>query len=162
MQIPTITIGIAIVTVGMLGPEAIADESQGALRSMSNLELPTVEVDRSSHAVTNAPLLSDILPESDFADVPPTHWAYGAVNSLAENYGCLAGYPDETFRGDQFVTRYEFAAAMENCLGNVLQLVDQGEPLNLETILEDLNALEGELGTLSGEVEAIESELAPE
>lgn len=37
--------------------------------------------------------------------------------------GCLAGYPDRTFKGDRPVTRYEFAAGMNACLEQVNQLL---------------------------------------
>lgn len=46
-----------------------------------------------------------------FSDVPTNHWAYNAVNSLAEQ-GLIEGYPDGTFKGKQALTRYEFAQAL--------------------------------------------------
>lgn len=47
-----------------------------------------------------------------FADVPFDHWAYSAVQELAEA-GVLEGYPDGTYQGAQPMTRYEFAVAVE-------------------------------------------------
>jgi hypothetical protein len=46
-----------------------------------------------------------------FADVPFDHWAYSAVEQLAQ-VGVLEGYPDGTFKGPQPLTRYEFAVAI--------------------------------------------------
>ncbi|HBB32401.1 MAG TPA: hypothetical protein DC064_11540, partial [Cyanobacteria bacterium UBA9273] len=42
----------------------------------------------------------------------PGDWAYEALRSLVERYGCIAGYPDGTFRGNRAMTRYEFAAGL--------------------------------------------------
>jgi len=37
-------------------------------------------------------------PTFQLQDVSPGDWAYEAVRSLVERYGCIAGYPDGTFR----------------------------------------------------------------
>ena len=50
-----------------------------------------------------------------FADVPMGHWAYEAVNSLAQK-GVFTGYPDGTFSGKRAMTRYEFAVAVARLL----------------------------------------------
>lgn len=44
----------------------------------------------------------------DFTDLSPSHWAYNQIQSLAED-GVVVGYPDDTFRPDEQVTRAEFA-----------------------------------------------------
>jgi hypothetical protein len=46
-----------------------------------------------------------------FTDVPADHWAYPYVDKLVE-YKILAGYPDNTFRGDRTLNRYEFSKAL--------------------------------------------------
>ena len=33
-----------------------------------------------------------------------------------ENYGCIVGYPDRTYRGDRALTRNEFAAGLNACM----------------------------------------------
>ncbi|MGB2924924.1 MAG: iron uptake porin [Limnothrix sp.] len=53
---------------------------------------------------------------SGLRDVRPTDWAYEALQGLVERYGCVAGYPNQTFRGDRPMTRYEFAAGLNACL----------------------------------------------
>lgn len=53
-----------------------------------------------------------------FADVPTTHWAYDAVQSLAQK-GIFTGYPDGTFQGKRALTRYEFAVALQRMLAEV-------------------------------------------
>ncbi|MGP1375313.1 MAG: iron uptake porin [Almyronema sp.] len=65
--------------------------------------------------------------EQQPSDISPTHWAYTAVQRLVTEYGCMTGYPDGTFRGDQRLTRYEFAAAMNACLETLVQLIEMNE-----------------------------------
>ena len=56
-----------------------------------------------------------------FPDVADNHWAYEYVSKLAGN-GILEEYPDGLFKGNQMMTRYEFAAIvyrlMEKGLGH--------------------------------------------
>src|SRR4051812_26060887 len=49
---------------------------------------------------------------STFSDVPNSHWAYQAINGLAAR-ALVNGYPDGDFAGQRFLTRYEFAAAVQ-------------------------------------------------
>jgi hypothetical protein len=44
-------------------------------------------------------------------DVPQSHWAYDAVNSLAQQ-DVLRGYPDGRYQGHRAITRYETAVAL--------------------------------------------------
>ena len=52
-------------------------------------------------------------------DVSPTDWSYQALRNLVENYGCIVGYPDRTYRGDRALTRNEFAAGLKCLYGTV-------------------------------------------
>ncbi len=133
---------------------------------MAQLDLPATPRESGPEATwdtTNSPMDSMVsqVPQSDIStspsDVSPSHWAYPAVNSLVTNYGCLSGYPDGTFRGDQSVTRYEFAAALNACLGAILELQLQAESPALDSVLADLNDLRQELGTLSDQVDTLET-----
>jgi hypothetical protein len=45
---------------------------------------------------------------SIFSDVPPDHWAAHSVNNLVK-MGITQGYPDGTFRGSSYISRYETA-----------------------------------------------------
>ena len=99
---------------------------------------------------------------SQLSDVQPTDWAFQALQSLVERYGCIAGYPDGTYRGNRAMTRYEFAAGLNACLDKVTELITAGTR-NLVT-REDLAALQrlqeefaAELATLRGRVDALEA-----
>lgn len=49
------------------------------------------------------------------ADVPRDHWAYEAVEVLADK-GIVTGYPDGSFLGGRTLTRYEMAALVQRML----------------------------------------------
>lgn len=56
--------------------------------------------------------------------------------SGTQRYGCMAGYPDHTYRGDRPVSRYEFAAVMNACLEQINQLIETN--INNRTTQEEL------------------------
>jgi len=60
-------------------------------------------------------LVSSPLVADPTQDVPFTHWAYEAVQALVDQ-GIITGYPDNTFKGDRALSRYEFAAAVARAL----------------------------------------------
>lgn len=62
---------------------------------------------------------------TQFSDVKPTDWAYQALSNLVERYGCVAGYPNGTFKGGQAMTRYEAAALLNACLDRVTEITDE-------------------------------------
>ena len=73
-------------------------------------------------------VMAPAIAQQPFADVPLDHWAYNAVNRLAEA-GLLEGYPDGTFRGRQSLTRYEFAQAIARAMDRLEQMGGvQGPP----------------------------------
>lgn len=98
------------------------------------------------------------------SDVKPTDWAYEALQSLVQRYGCISGYPDSTFRGDRPLTRYEFAVSLNSCLNQISQLVaDNINRVNpedlgvLQRLEEDFSA---ELASLEGRVDELETRTA--
>ena len=152
MTRPKLWIGFTLLGMVAIAPKAMAnDQVLRSSTSMEQLNLPALETPVQSKPVKEAPEISELVADFPATDVSPNHWAYTAVNNLVEDYGCLAGYPDGTFRGNEAVTRYEFAAAMDACLGNFLQLVEQERQVDLGEFFEELEALEAELGTLLGE-----------
>jgi hypothetical protein len=102
---------------------------------------------------------------SQLSDVQPTEWAFTALQSLVERYGCIAGYPDKTFRGQRALSRYEFAAGLNACLDKVNELLSSGladkvgkeDLATLRKLQEDFAA---ELTALRGRVDALESKTA--
>ncbi|XHR85469.1 MAG: iron uptake porin [Gloeotrichia echinulata GP01] len=109
--------------------------------------------------------IGQVTSVSQLSDVQPTDWAFQALQSLVERYGCIAGYPNKTFRGNRALTRYEFAAGLNACLDRVNELIATGtaDLLNkqdlaqLQKLQEDFSA---ELATLRGRVDALEARTA--
>ncbi|MEB3232855.1 MAG: iron uptake porin [Leptolyngbyaceae bacterium] len=106
--------------------------------------------------------MSQVTSVSQLSDVEPTDWAFQALQSLVERYGCIAGYPDGTYRGDRAMTRYEFAAGLNACLDRINELIAAG--LADKVSREDLAVLQrlqeefaAELATLRGRVDALEA-----
>jgi hypothetical protein len=94
---------------------------------------------------------------TQLSDVFPTDWAYQALSSLIDRYGCIAGYPDGTFRGNQAMTRYEFAAGLNACLEGFAATVTGTDVGTLQQLLDQFSA---ELATLRGRVDALEARTA--
>ncbi len=62
------------------------------------------------------PELDEIVNVNELQDVNPGDWAYGALRNLVEKYQCISGDTEGNFNGNRAITRYEFAAALDNCL----------------------------------------------
>lgn len=88
-----------------------------------------------------------------FTDVSPDHWAYEALLNLAGVYGCVSGYPDGTFRGEDTVTRYEFAAGMDSCLSVLVDLAQQQQQERDQEVRSLIESMEQSLSDLR-EIEA--------
>jgi hypothetical protein len=92
---------------------------------------------------------------SQLSDVQPTDWAFQALQSLVERYGCIAGYPDGTFKGNRAATRYELAAALNACLDQISDRFATKEDLaTVKALQEEFKA---ELATLKGRVDGLEA-----
>lgn len=122
-----------------------------------------------------SPTLDDLQdPEADameqvtnvtqLRDVQPTDWAYEALRSLVERYGCIAGYPDGTFRGNRAMTRYEFAAGLNSCLQQIERILagrgDLASQEDLKTLQRLLDEFNTELVTLKTRVDTLEGRTA--
>ena len=161
---------------------ATADTSESQLTATSNSPAPPViasELKQSETPATrpeknpltpaetaaqspDATSMNQVTSVSQLSDVRPTDWAFQALQSLVERYGCIAGYPDGTYRGNRALTRYEFAAGLNACLDQVTKLIGS-LPANFVT-QEDLAVLQrlqeefaAELASLRGRVDALEA-----
>ena len=102
---------------------------------------------------------------SQLSDVQPTDWAFQALQSLVERYGCIAGYPNGTYRGNRAMTRYEFAAGLNACLERVNELIatattDLVKKQDLATLQRLQEEFPTELATLRGRVDVVEAKNA--
>jgi hypothetical protein len=85
---------------------------------------------------------------NQFSEVKPTDWAYQALSNLIERYGCVAGYPNGTFKGGQSMTRFEAAALLNACLDRVTEVTDELQRL--------INDFQKELSVLKGRVDGLD------
>ncbi len=119
-----------------------------------------------STPLSDRTLLAQIPSVSQLSDVRPTDWAYQALQSLTERYGCISGYPDSTYRGNSTLSRYEFAASLNACLNQINELITTSSNHN-QLEAEDLSVLQrlqtdfgAELATLRGRVDNLETRTA--
>ena len=108
-----------------------------------------------------------------FKDVPKSHWAYKAVTVLSK-LGIISGYPDNTFRGNNSVTRYQFAQALYKLIiyiqGYVENKVKSSYSYNLSKEVSRISDLASkaykwatenaaEISKLKGEIDSLKSSL---
>ncbi|MCA6612651.1 MAG: carbohydrate porin, partial [Pseudanabaena sp. M158S2SP1A06QC] len=145
------------VQVSLVGAIAISAISINASASAQSQQLTSV--------ATQDVIGLNVTSVSQLSDVRPTDWAFTALQSLIERYGCIAGYPDRTFRGNQATSRYEFAAGLNACLDKINEIISAG--LADKVGKEDLATLQklqeefaAELATLRGRVDALDAKTA--
>jgi len=122
---------LAPVALGMVAPVAA---------NAADLNMAAVNQYASAEQVTSV---------TQFSDVQPTDWAYSALSNLVERYGCVAGYPNGTFRGGRAMTRYEAAALLNACLDRVTEETDE-----LKALIKEFRT---ELAVLKGRVDGLET-----
>ncbi|MFN6540916.1 MAG: iron uptake porin [Nostoc sp. EkiNYC01] len=107
--------------------------------------------------------MSQVNSVSQLEDVQPSDWAFGALQSLVERYGCIAGYADDTYLGNRTISRYEFAAGVNACLekineaiaNNKLNTVNNEDLILLQRLQGEFQA---ELQQLQQRVEVLENQ----
>jgi len=130
---------LAPVALGLLSPLA-ASAADLNLDGINKYARPSTA--KSQNQVTSI---------SQFSDVQPTEWAYQALSNLVEQYGCVAGYPDGTFRGKQPLSRWEAAALLNACLDRITEVTDE-----LRRLMKEFEA---ELAVLKGRVDGLEAKV---
>jgi hypothetical protein len=93
---------------------------------------------------------------SQLGDVKPTDWAYQALSNVIERYGCVAGYPNGSFKGGRAISRFEAAALLNACLDRVTETTDELKKLLVE-FQRELALLKGRVDGLDARVGALEA-----
>ncbi|HIK05736.1 MAG TPA: iron uptake porin [Trichormus sp. M33_DOE_039] len=101
--------------------------------------------------------MTQIVPVSQLDDVQPTDWAFEALQSIGERYGCT-DYSGKTYDGNRAISRYEFAAGLETCLQQIEELLTNNrdntiEPEDLIVLQRLQNEVKEELAQLQQRVE---------
>jgi hypothetical protein len=108
----------------------------------------------------NEDSMTQVTNVSQLRDVQPSDWAYEALRNLVERYGCIAGYPDGTFRGNRALTRYEFAAGLNACLQQIERLAGGIPTEDLESLRRLMTEFEAELAAIAARVDNLEGRVA--
>ncbi len=106
---------------------------------------------------------SQLTSISELRDVSPGDWAYDALRELVEDYKCLVGYPDRTFRGNRPTSRYEFAAGLRACLDRIQELIAAGGVVteeDLEKLRTLIQQFDAELAVLGTRVDNLDARVA--
>ena len=122
--------------------------SSAALGLVAPMAAMASEADLNRYAPVSSDQVTNI---SQFGDVQPTDWAYQALNNLVEQYGCVAGYPNGTFKGAKPLSRYEAAALLNSCLDRVTEATDE-----LKRLAEEFQR---ELAVIRGRIDGIEKKI---
>ncbi|MBR5268962.1 MAG: S-layer homology domain-containing protein, partial [Anaerotignum sp.] len=93
--------------------------SMGILSGVGdNMYEPTRMITRAEFAVIAAKFVDAVQADSNFADVPESHWAYGSI-STAATYGWIAGVGDNMYAPSRAIKRVEAATIVNNMLGRM-------------------------------------------
>ncbi len=148
----------------LLGPTALPPSESGlvlpANASVANLEPAATRLDE-----VIVPSMNQVTSVTQLSDVQPRDWAFQALQSLVEKYGCVVGYPDGTFRGQRAMTRYELAAGLKACLDQVNEAIaaatadmaTQEDVATLQRLMEEFAA---ELAMVRGRIDNLEGRVA--
>ncbi len=107
--------------------------------------------------------MNQVTDVNELRDVEPTAWAYEALRSLVERYGCIVGYPDRTFRGNRALTRWEFAAGLNACMNVMERLIQENVAVlqeDIETLKRLAEEFQQELLALGVRIDNLESRVA--
>ncbi|HAG84742.1 MAG TPA: S-layer protein [Cyanobacteria bacterium UBA12227] len=145
-------------------PNFIAQQVETTPSDSSEMKQVTPVSELLQNDTSDSSTMGQVTSVSQLSDVEPGDWAYEALRSLVERYGCIAGYPDGTFRGNRAMTRYEFAAGLNACLQQIERLIVGRSPGTNEDDLVTLRRLveefEAELTTLGARVDNLEGRVS--
>lgn len=147
--------------IATLQPTANAQSAPSRLSvpSVADLEEPLPAAPATTPTMPAAPTgMNQVTSVGQLSDVQPTDWAYQAVQSLVERYGCLVGYPNSTFRGNRAATRYELAAALNACMDVISdRFATKEDLLALRKLMEEFSR---ELAAIKTRVNGLEARTA--
>ncbi|NJR73447.1 MAG: iron uptake porin, partial [Scytonema sp. CRU_2_7] len=148
----------------VMSATAVAGETPANLEIKEAESIPQNKVKEAENIPQNK-VIAQVTSVSQLSDVQPTDWAFQALQSLVERYGCIAGYPNGTYRGNRAMTRYEFAAGLNACLDRVNELIatataDLVNKQDLGTLQRLQEEFATELATLRGRVDTLEAKTA--
>lgn len=156
------------VPVATLSPTFSSETRSSETRSFEKLAVsqnaPSLLLEEA--AGTPAETMMQVTSVSELSDVQPTDWAFGALQSMVERYGCIVGYPNRTYGGNRPLSRYEFAAGLNACITRVEELLAGSSGAyyaskeDLATLAKLQQEFSAELALLRGRVDSLEARTA--
>ncbi|WP_319418934.1 iron uptake porin [Pleurocapsa sp. FMAR1] len=107
-------------------------------------------------------LLTQINSVDQLRDLKSTDWAYAALKNLSDRYGCISGYSDRTFRGEQPISRFEFAAGLNNCLSKIESLISNSDSVpqtDVDLVSRLIQEFQSDLAILKGKTDGSQARL---
>ena len=155
-------LGSAIATslFGSFNPAFAIETEQMPPLLMGDVQTPPLAAETAELLETDRRLA--LTSVSELSDVQPTDWAFQALRSLIERYGCISGDADSLYRGEQVLSRAEFAAGLNACLDQIREhLTENAAAPDVQAALATLQRLQtefaSELLALSNQISALES-----
>jgi hypothetical protein len=164
-----LAIATSLLTVGNASAEQLASMSTSTSQNSLKVAKTLQNIEKDTLPESSIPeyeaIAQNVTSVSQLSDVKPTDWAFTSLQSLVERYGCIAGYPDRTFRGKQALSRYEFAAGLNACLDKINEIISAGladkvGKEDLATLKKLQDEFSAELATLRGRVDALDAKTA--
>ncbi|MDB9415797.1 iron uptake porin [Microcystis aeruginosa] len=166
VKVTPLVLGASVAAAGSAMAQTIPGTPQLKVDPAAQQQLDRIQRAQNSQQINTGVYqgsMSQVTSVNQLRDVSPTAWAYEALRSLVERYGCIVGYPDRTFRGDRATTRWEFAAGLNACLNVMERLIQDG----VGVLREDIDKLkrlvqefETELAALGARVDNLEQRVS--
>ncbi len=166
VKVTPLVLGASVAAAGSAVAQTMPGTPQLKIDPAAQQQLDRIQRAQNSQQINTGVYqgsMSQVTSVNQLRDVSPTAWAYEALRSLVERYGCIVGFPDRTFRGDRATTRWEFAAGLNACLNVMERLIQDG----VGVLREDIDKLkrlvqefESELAALGARVDNLEQRVA--
>jgi hypothetical protein len=132
---------LVIAAISLMGGISFSAETSGEALSFVTPEVKALVVPARQAPVSTTP---------KFRDVPEDHWASSSVYDLV-NLGVTQGYPDGTFRGNSYITRYEtamFLSKLAAAIGESSDKIDIATEKLKDDLRAEIRALRAEISEL--------------
>lgn len=120
-------------------------ESSPPLAITPDARIPESDMPVGSPELLPTQPMDQLTSVDQLADVQSSDWAFRALESLVEQYGCTVGFPSGVYQGSRALTRFEFATGLNACLNQLeQQLAAAIAPLATEAELRAIQRLQAE------------------
>jgi Carbohydrate-selective porin, OprB family/S-layer homology domain len=96
------------------------------------------------------------------SDIKPTDWSYEALKNLIARYGCISGFPNHTYRGEQAINRSEFVAGLNACLNKIESIIANSGNIaqaDVDTVLRLMQEFQSDLAILQGRTDGSQARI---